>query len=347
MEKMKAKRLAREHTQLILQRKLVAAKVLQTYKNARLPVTELLPEVMDFCEFPPIKAILEHPTDVTVDEASFSNALVLVPDLIKEWKTDIIRQLICLMQKQGRDARFRTSLLASCYGFYDEDDDCYEDSFARDVDDEDIPSDPEQLLAKLNLATTTFECKRCGGGNISAGSDYDEFYEMTSPTTEPLYFPRVLGHSCLTRSSEMPWIWAPPPEAEPVARLDHASGESRKKLSTGLLVLNQHLGKCVASIVTAAGMDPATATIAEMNALDVSFACVHCAAANDDIDEAELATRCFGWRGAVRDSFRILVYRMNINCIVSCRRRRYIICIVIAPPATNGSYSMRNHETLL
>ena len=340
MENMKAKRLAREHAQLILQRKLIAAKVLQTYKNARLPVTELLPEVMDFCEFPPIKVILEQPTEVTVDELSFSDALVLVPDLIKEWKTGITRQLITLMQKQGRDARFRASFPA---WLYNEDDDYYEDSLTRDVDDEDIPSDPELLLAKLSLATTTFECTRCGGGDIDAGSDYDDFYEMPFPTTEPLYFPRALGHSCLTRTSEMPWVWIAPPPAEPVARLDHVDGESRKKLSTSLLVLNQCLGKCVASIVTAAGMDPATATVAEMNALDVSFACVHCAVVNG---EAGFVTTCFGWHDAVRDSFRFLC-RMNFNCIVSCRCRRYIIYLAIGPPTTNGSYSMQNPGTLL
>ena len=302
METMKARRLAKEHAQLILQRKRVAAKALQTYKNARLPVTELLPEVMDFCEFPPIKAILEQPSEVTVDELSFSDALVLVPDLIEAWKIDITRQLIRLMQKQGQNARFRISLTS--YSWFYEDDDCYEESLApRDVDDEDIPSDPELLLAKLNLATTTFECKRCGGGDLGFEGDYDDFYVMPGPfpIMEPLYFPRVLGHLCLTRSSEKPWIWTVPPLPEPVARLDHGDGDSREKLSTALLVLNQRLGKCVASIVTAAGMDPATATVTDMNALDVSFACLHCATASD-VEEPELVTRCFGWRDAVRGS---------------------------------------------
>jgi hypothetical protein len=76
MEQMKTKRLDRK-------RKAIAINVLRAYKISSLPWTEdFMPEPVDFCTLPEIKAVLGLPNDPEVDESTFSDILPKFPEML-------------------------------------------------------------------------------------------------------------------------------------------------------------------------------------------------------------------------------------------------------------------------
>ncbi len=72
-ESMRAKRLAREREALINTRKSVAVTVLRRYKNesTNYPLKHFFPTIADFCTFPPVREVLELPSEVVVNAQSF------------------------------------------------------------------------------------------------------------------------------------------------------------------------------------------------------------------------------------------------------------------------------------
>lgn len=67
MERIKVDRLKRERQALIISRKPAAINILRAYKISRLPLTEVMPEPVDFCAFPEVQAVLELPNDASID----------------------------------------------------------------------------------------------------------------------------------------------------------------------------------------------------------------------------------------------------------------------------------------
>ena len=74
MEKMRSKRLDREHTSLVNSRNAIVASLLRTYKlsSSGTPYTSILPSIVDFYNFGPVKDILELPDQLIVDEPRFA-----------------------------------------------------------------------------------------------------------------------------------------------------------------------------------------------------------------------------------------------------------------------------------
>ncbi|GLB43588.1 hypothetical protein LshimejAT787_1401000 [Lyophyllum shimeji] len=311
MEEMRTKRLAREHAQLVLERKPSAVAAFRDYKNSRLPVTDVMPQGLDVCDFPPVKAILEQPSDVTIDKDSFADIIPLLPELIAEWRVSLDDQLTGVIKFEDRLARIRrnemliASMFAPSWAEYDDYDDVYDD----------VPS-PQSPLAemtlsdRLKLATTVFSCKACTHNDGYDDGDSSEslyeyglgsdggYFSFHPVRVYPLFYPKVRGHRCLTRCKQPPWSWGPVPE--PARKLDNTQ-KLRRKWTARPLKIDRRLSACVEALVTEAGLDPLSATADDMDALDVWFACVHCAFPlnSGKKNKIPFETFAFKWRDAV------------------------------------------------
>jgi hypothetical protein len=292
MQEMRKKRLIHEHEALVKERKHSAVKVLRTYKNAELPYTEIMPEGPDFCEFEPIKTILEQPTDVNVDESSFVEILPTLPDLIATWRKGINVQLARAMTNNNIRRMAGLSMVHAMMfymGFNGGDD--------MDFDDDDSEYEgltDDELAAKVKLATTVFRCSTC---NNSSPLFWDEDrFSMSSDdgsTSRPLFYPEVLGHRCLTRLSDPLWTWDS--RLEPIQRLDHSSS-ARRKWTARPLRLDPRVEKMVEAVLKVVGKDPATTTSEEMDNLGAWFACLKCAVTRS---AQRGQTKAYGWRDVV------------------------------------------------
>jgi len=302
MQDMRKKRLVREHKELVLERKQSAVRVLRSFKNAKLPYAEIMPEGPDFCEFEPIKAILEQPADVTVDESSFTEILPSLPDLIATWRKGINLQLIRAMKNTNNMRRPDLSVIHTMLFYMG-----YGDGERMNLDDDDSENEgpsltDDELDSKVKLATTVFRCNTCTSNNPFFYDD-DLYSSMSSDDSSvlsaqpnPLYYPEVLGHRCLTQSSDPLWSWEL--YVEPIKRLDHYPG-TRKTWTARSLRLDHRLGKMVEAVLTVAGMDPETTTPREMDDLGAWFACIRCAVPRDAHTGQ---TKAYGWRDAVSSS---------------------------------------------
>ncbi|KAF5385100.1 hypothetical protein D9615_001049 [Tricholomella constricta] len=300
MEEMRVKRLAREHAQLVVDRKPSAIANFRDYKNQHLPLTDIMPEGLEFCDFPPVKTILEQPTEVAVDESSFSDIMPLIPDLILEWRNSLDTQLIEVIKKEDATARIRgpyrlmMSILWDGYDDYDDDDRSYSPR---------PPLDEDTLPDMLKLATTVFECGACSrSSHIDSSSEStdefeDNFLGYSMYNVCPLFYPKVLGHLCLTRKKRSVWSWEPAPE--PAKRLD-ISQKVRRRWTSRPLRLDRRLGRCVEALQTQAGLDPNTTTVDDMDNLGIWFACLRCVYPTTNRKKGLYETDAFMWRDAVK-----------------------------------------------
>ncbi|KAK0230515.1 hypothetical protein IW262DRAFT_409301 [Armillaria fumosa] len=96
MEMMRSKRLNREHTVLINSRKAIAASLLRTYKlsSSGTPYTSILPTIVDFYNFGPVKDILELPDQIIVDEPRFAPIVPQINAFCQIWRERIHDELI-------------------------------------------------------------------------------------------------------------------------------------------------------------------------------------------------------------------------------------------------------------
>lgn len=300
MEEMRKKRLAREFKELIIQRKQSAVKVLRTFKNEQLPYTEIMPEGPDFCEFEPVKGILEQPAEIDVDETSFAVILPSLPHLIEAWRKNINLQLVRAMRRPNgfRKPGFsvmHAMLLYMGMGYSDHD--------GIDLDGDATPEHrnesqtDDQLSAKLKLATTVFKCLTCASGDPFF---QDDLYSMSSDDgsvsysqSNPLFYPAVLGHRCLTWTSDMfrPYDSAP----DLTHRLEYYTA-SRKKWNACPLRLDVNMERIVEAVLKIAGMNSATTTPEDMDNLGAWFACLRCATPRN-VNKG--STEAYGWRDAV------------------------------------------------
>jgi hypothetical protein len=334
MQEMRKKRLLREHKALVVERKQSAVEVLRTFKNAQLPYTEIMPEAPDFCDFGPIKAILEQPSEVTVDESSFTDILPILPDLIASWRQSINVEIITVLKNNNNRRRKRFSLAQAMLlymGFDDGDGLEFDDGVSED-DDTPLPDD-DVLSAKVKLATTVFRCTSCTNQHSFLYDDFSMYSDDGSAQPNPLFYPQVLGHRCLTRSHEPSWPWDIPGEF--IKRLDNYS-RTREKWDTCHLQLDVRMGKMVEAVLEVAKMDPATATPKDMDDLGAWFACLKCAIPRT----AKTArTMAYGWRDAVR--LHSCLYLLSGNHTV-CFSRLYIKIVTKSQgPWKDGACSLQ------
>jgi hypothetical protein len=298
MEQMKANRLARERAALILVRKGIAINILRSYKISQLPFTSVMPEPYDFGQFPAIKEVIEQSVEINVDESSFAEVVPLLPGIFDEWRADIHKKLVKNVRIDGGS------------------------------ENENSPSD-EVITKKINLATTVFRCSRCSSARYRNGPMWDDYYDSDSEfdfdfdldgfpffdknvtpklkTTNPLFYPNVLAHRCLTKPSG--WC-IPSVHNDPTVILDALSAY-RKEWSCEDLVVDKSAGKIVKSLVNLCGLDPASATVGDMDELDARFVCTLC---NPRIKESErpITVLTRGWREAVRATRSIRHLRLTL-----------------------------------
>ncbi|KAK0491270.1 hypothetical protein IW261DRAFT_1620664 [Armillaria novae-zelandiae] len=99
IEKMRSKRLDREHTALINSRKAIAASLLRTYKlsSSGTPYTSILPTVVDFYNFGPVKDLLELPDRIIVDEPRFAPIVPQIDAFCQTWRERIHDELVYIV----------------------------------------------------------------------------------------------------------------------------------------------------------------------------------------------------------------------------------------------------------
>ncbi|KAF8634888.1 hypothetical protein AX15_000640 [Amanita polypyramis BW_CC] len=271
MTEMRKKRIERERKAVFMQRKRVAMTVLQEYKNSRLPDEEIMPEAADFCHMSPVKAVIDQSVDVSVDAASFSHIIPEFPSLFATWRDDIRLQLCSVLQRSdGPDVYFHD------LGFWFPD-------FKRRI----IPKTDEEALAMLDLASTIFVCRDCGPSLFT-------FLDMGLGQLQPIFYPEVLGHTCLTRRYIYGVLTNNDP-ADPSLDLTNATLK-RTRWSPRALTLNASI-QCIAEeLILESGLDPKVATTTDMDELNMYYACLSCAGIHTD---ARLVAPVYKWRDAV------------------------------------------------
>ncbi|KAG9313900.1 hypothetical protein JVU11DRAFT_4672 [Chiua virens] len=329
MEQMKTQRLERERKALVISRKRIAISILRDYKISRLPLTDIMPEPMDFCALPPVLEILELPTETQVTEATFAPIVETMDEFISEWRTGILGQLVQKVKdslhpppvsRQSESATTTaTSGTASSSSAHPSG-----KGKAKAVEPP-IPND-SQIIQDLSLATTVFNCKNCNprfgnyghyGSSYGADTDSeDEFFDWEfgfgprrlRSTSNPLFFPKVLGHRCLTKQHGFNWD---NPNGDPTRQYDYPMG-NRTRWGCHLLQLDEKAGKMAANVISACELDPETTTSVQMDESSHRLACLECLDWSDEVqDEAEASV--FGWRAAVTHNCRMHPARTNIK----------------------------------
>lgn len=269
----------RRRVELINNRKLSAATVLQVVKKVLLPRKKLQPELADWCEFPAVKRIIEQPSDVEVGTGSFAPILTdrLLGE-VRDWRIGCEAQLY----KMVTDAEEEGQKL---YG---------------------TPPPPagqpdlRRIAKKLTLASTAFGCRNCGtckGDDCKSDDSYDDFdfSDKTPFISMPLFFPEVLYHRCLTRTRHKDLL----NQEDYSTLLDYDYGD-RCRWNTKYICLDEELCAYAARVVASAGLDPETTTVDDMDDLGGFFACMFCAKECGVDDYTTM--NVYGWRHAVRKS---------------------------------------------
>jgi hypothetical protein len=310
MEEMKIHRLRRERQALLISRKPTAIGILRAYKISQLPFAEVMPEPVDFCAFPEVKAISELPNDVTVDESSFSEIVPLLPNIINRWRTNIIQRLAARVRQAREDEKqlLRQNQAPASETAASEENNQPPPAPANAEESTAIGYDPAE---KMKLATTVFKCRKCAEiyrnwpyclGNVDLACHKPP---SIADITYPLFYPQVLGHRCLT----MPETddYSAYTNNDQSVRLDvdvsrfanWYSLHCRRSWDCFYLAVDARSGKRVAKIVEACGLDPATATADDMDLVDTRLGCPNCLEWRH-LGPNTAKLKSFGWREAVR-----------------------------------------------
>lgn len=293
MKRMKSNRLDREREDLVSRRKPVAVDILRRYKILHLPMTEIMPEPVDFCALPEVREILTLPSDVEVDESSFSEVVRILPGIFERWRTDIIQQLAARVRQAEEDEnKFLQDNQATT-------------SEADAPSHDNLISDPTETM---QLATTVFKCRKCAErfsnfpyrlGDVTLACHKPP---LIPDVLYPLHYPEILGHRCLTITErDLPYIQ----KSDSVAELNEDDSpfgtfQSRRRKAWDCLCLAVDIEsrKRMEKIVIACGLDPATATPRAMDELDTRLGCTHCVTWSYP-EEVIARMHTYGWRTAV------------------------------------------------
>ncbi|KAK0496976.1 hypothetical protein EDD18DRAFT_1164760 [Armillaria luteobubalina] len=235
----RATRLAREHQMLVNTRKPIAVSILRQYKNDRshYPVTTFFPSVVDFCRFLPVKEILDLPSDVQVDEDSFSEVIPQIPELCRQWRGQTKRKIIKLLLQPNPER-------------------------SRD-----------ETIHQLQLACNVVICRRCSEFPDTArrrrGQSASQVFSVL-----PLFYPSMLSHRCMHVGHRSEFGFGS--IIDETCRLKSPAWHVRVAWSTDYLARNDKLRSIVQRIVKMVNFNPATTTVAEMDADGSLFACLLC-----------------------------------------------------------------------
>jgi hypothetical protein len=308
MEEMKIQRLKRERQALLISRKPTAIGILRAYKISQLPFAEVMPEPVDFCAFQEVKAILELPNDVTVDESSFSEIVPLLPNIINRWRMNVIQKLAARVGQAHEDEK---SLLGQNQAPASETATSKENNqplLAKAEESATIGYDPAE---KMKLATTVFKCRKCGEryrnwpyrlGNVDLACHKPP---SIADMTYPLFYPQVLGHRCLTMPETDDYTAYSSNDQSVRLNVDVSpfanwySLHSRQSWDCLCLAVDAKSGQRVAKIVEACGLDPATTTADDMDLVDARLGCPNCLEWRH-LGSNTARITSFGWREAVR-----------------------------------------------
>ena len=328
MEQMKTQRMERERKALVISRKRIAVSILRAYKISHLPLTDVMPEPMDFCGMSQVLEILELPTETQVTENTFAPIVEKMDELISEWRARILGSLV----QKVKDSLYSHKPRINWFSETTLMDDTAGSSSADPVGkgkakvvEPSIPDD-SQIIQDLSLASTVFNCKSCNPrfGIFYGLCDADSSSDTDSTSSEddlfdpwgfglgprrqrlrsnPLFYPKVLGHHCLTKQHGFSWDNS---SGDPTKQFDYPMG-NRTRWACNLLQVDEKAGKMAANVVTSCGLDPKTTTAAEMDQLDNELACLECLDWSDEeLDQADAPV--FGWRAAVSP---ILTFRCS------------------------------------
>jgi len=154
-------------------------------------------------------------------------------------------------------------------------------------------------LRRLSLATTVFTCE-CSQTDPTA----QEIVSSKPPAInrsaiKPLYYPQVLGHICLARTPTLNFSQETTTSVVVAAFQSSQGDPGSQSWGCSGLRLDPSLGEIVERIVRAARLDPATATVQDLDELDGYFACM-CCAVQDEHEVDLYDAHAFRWRDAVR-----------------------------------------------
>jgi hypothetical protein len=268
MAKMRKKRIDGENQEIIMQRKRAAMTVLQEYKNDRLPYSEIMPEAVDFCDMQSVKSIIDQPLDVPVDAASFVHLIPEFPSLFAAWRDEIHVQLRDLL-KQPEEPDFYFDDMLGLVPFQMR---C-------------VPKTNREASEKLNLASTIFVCTDCGPVLSTLSGVVFE---------TPLFYPEVLGHTCLTRAFSSPFMFTDYP-VDPSTELRRQPVMQRTKWSPRFLTLNDDMRIIAEALIEESGLDPNMATATDMDERNLFYACWLCVSPHND----DFTAPVYKWRDAV------------------------------------------------
>ena len=262
MAQMRQKRLQRELNALILIRKAVAIKVLRAFKKEKIMEgIQVMPEPPDFCDFEPVKEILNRPADVDVIASTFDPILPLLPDIISSWRSKMDGAMAEVVK------RFIFQPVPEDY--LNSDFEC--PRLFRPA----VKLSDEQALQKVKGAATAFVCKKCSPDDES----YDSWSCYTPPPRQPkqlLSYPHVLAHSCLTRQGtglleDYELVHDPSKSLG-----SYGLQERTRWRLPGWLAVDKYASGIAEAVIRYIGLDPATTTSDDLDHLDDRFICQSC-----------------------------------------------------------------------
>ncbi|KAF9005763.1 hypothetical protein BDZ89DRAFT_1168857 [Hymenopellis radicata] len=259
----RTRRLTYERNSLLRRRKLLSLRVLKAYKRSHIPLDGLMPECPDYFEFPPVKAIIERPSEETVDEASFAQIPAVLPALITSWREHIDADIHALLR----------------------------DSALSEMD----------TTKALRSAMTLFSCDVCMEQQWSTHNQLPN--HMGVANFRALTYPGVLSHKCLTRGQPNPADRPGPiREGREMDDIVYVSdvGITRALWSCHPLRVNRFFSEVASHIVTLAakrvGVDVSLVTSKGMDKSTLYFFCEDCATEDD---EGVISGEVAKWRLAI------------------------------------------------
>jgi hypothetical protein len=149
----------------------------------------------------------------------------------------------------------------------------------------------------ISLATSVFICSMCSPVPDANMMDYGSL-----PVPTPLFYPELFGHRCLTRSRS--GLGADNGEEIHVDSSMKLEGQQRYRTrwSCEELKIDKEIGRMVEEIVTTCGLDPAHATVEEMDKSGAKLTCGRCMVAFRRAVSDNKQPQAFGWRRAVSGS---------------------------------------------
>ncbi len=254
MEEMHAKHLKREYEATKLRRREPASEFLQAFKKSKLHEGQIMPEGPDFCNLDIVEEILLQPVDVVVNADSFDAILPILPSAFAQWREGLRRDILELIKRYDRTQ----PMILECSDY--------------DTLTPVLRLSEQEYARKLELATTVFRCNSCTWTPLLYSLvDEDDDYSCTNTL---LFYPQVLGHRCLTRKSLGYWDYLH--DNDYSRRLSNEQFMSRTCWGRKELAVDASASKVAKKFVEMAGLDSLTATVHDMDCLDLRFSCLIC-----------------------------------------------------------------------